>query len=396
MKMQLDGETVSGLTQLCRFFQNRDVATTVVLENRDIRHCDPCANAKYLIPIVLLYQAVIHSELKRFIDMDLSNFLKATKRAGFRVLTVLIASAFLTTPTILVDPVVAAGAAKVPEGNRYKRQPKIPYSSARRTAAEKSNYDAKFQKIVSLMKRDRRLIGRIKSVAGKYGIDPIHMIGAIVGEHTYNYNSLDSLQSYYMKALAYSGVDIAFEYDGEHVNEFVTRSEFSSCAKHTSSNKLWNCRERVWDKKFRGKRVDGKRYPKKRFDAVFFHPLYAGQSFGLGQLNPLTILKMSDLVSKRSGFKKLDAANAVAVYKSAMDPNVSLHYTAAVLLDAITAYKSVARYDISGNPGLTATLYNLGDPWSRAYAARRRGGYPRENYYGWLINNRIEELRALL
>ncbi len=328
--------------------------------------------------------------------MDVSNILKAPQRVGFRVLTVLIAVTFLAAPPISIGPASAAGAAKVPEGNRFKRQPEIPYASARRTAADKSNYDAKFQKIVSLMKRDQRLIGRIKSIAGKYGIDPIHMIGAIVGEHTYNYNSLDSLQSYYMKALAYSGVDIAFEYDGEHVNDFVARPQFSGCAEHTSSNKLWNCREHVWNKSFRGKRVEGKRYPKKRFDAVFFHPLYAGQSFGLGQLNPLTILKMSDLVNKRSGFKKLDAGDAVSVYKSAMDPNVSLHYTAAVLLDAITAYKSVARYDISGNPGLTATLYNLGDPWSRAYAARRRGGYPRENYYGWLINNRIEELQALL
>ncbi|MEP3277761.1 MAG: DUF1402 family protein [Stappiaceae bacterium] len=328
--------------------------------------------------------------------MGISKLLKATQRAGFRVLTVSIALTFLATPHISVSPAIAASAAKVPEGNRFKRQPKIPYASARRTAAEKSNYDAKFQKIVSLMKRDRRLVGRIKSVARKYGIDPIHVIGAIVGEHTYNYNSLDSLQSYYMKALAYSGVDISFEFDGEHVNDFVARPQFAGCAKHTTSNKLWNCRERVWNRKFRGKRVDGKRYPKKRFDAVFFHPLYAGQSFGLGQLNPLTVLKMSDLVNKRSGFKKLDAGNAVAVYKAAMDPRVSLHYTAAVLLDAIAAYKSVARYDISGNPGLTATLYNLGDPWSRAYAARRRGGFPRENYYGWLINSRIEELRALL
>ena len=42
-------------------------------------------------------------------------------------------------------------------------------------------------------------------------------------------------------------------------------------------------------------------WPNDRFSAVFFQPFYAGQTFGIGQLNPLTALKMSDMVSRTTG-----------------------------------------------------------------------------------------------
>lgn len=294
----------------------------------------------------------------------------------------------------------AQSAKVVPEGNRFKNQPKIPYASARRTSANNSSYDAKFEKVVSVLKRDRRLLSSIKRVAKRYKIDPIHIIGAIVGEHTYNYDTLDSAQSYYVKALSYAGIRFEFEYDDEQVEAFIERPQFDRCWKdhiQASSDRRWSCYEQVWNTKFRGKRVDGVRYPKKNFNETFFQPLFAGQSFGLGQLSPLTVLKMTDRVSRQSNFRKLQSTRPDAVYKATMDPNVSLHYMAAVIQDAIEAYKSVGKVDISENPGLTATLYNLGDPWGRAAKFRRSGKrWPRENYYGWLVNDRIEDLRALL
>jgi len=297
-------------------------------------------------------------------------------------------------------PAMAQSLRVVPEGNRYKSQPKIPFASARRTSASKSSYDAKFQKVLGVLRRDRRLISSIKRVAARYGIDPIHIIGAIVGEHTYNYDTLDSAQSYYVKALAYAGVRISFELNGEHVETFVERPQFNRCHKEhiqNNSDRRWSCYEGVWNSKFRGRSVDGVRYPKKNFNEAFFQPLFAGQSFGLGQLSPLTVLKMTDLVARQSNFRKLDAANAESVYKATMDPNVSLHYMAAIIQDAIAAYKSAGKVDISKNPGLTATLYNLGDPWSRASKFRRSGqAWPRENYYGWLVNDKIDDLRSLL
>ena len=88
-----------------------------------------------------------------------------------------------------------------------------------------------------------------------------------------------------------------------------------------------------------------------------------------------------------------------------MDPDKSLPYVAATLKKSIESYRSIAGYDISQNPGLTATLYNLGNPEARAYALkaendnRRAAGeppkLPEENYYGWLVNEKLAELQAL-
>lgn len=303
-------------------------------------------------------------------------------------------------PLSFVSQAQAQSVRVVPEGNRFRSQPKIPYASSRRTSAAKSTYDAKFDKVLAVLKRDRRLMSSIKRVAKRYKIDPIHIIGSIVGEHTYNYDTLDSAQSYYVKALSYAGIRFDFELNGEHVDTFVERPQFDRCRKEhiqKSSDRRWSCYENVWNSKFRGRKVDNVRYPKKNFNEAFFQPLFAGQSFGLGQLSPLTVLKMTDRVNRQSNFRKLKASNPEAVYKATMDPNISLHYMAAIIQDSIAAYKSVGKVDISNNPGLTATLYNLGDPWKRAAKFRRTGrSWPRENYYGWLVNDRIDDLKALL
>ena len=110
---------------------------------------------------------------------------------------------------------------------------------------------------------------------------------------------------------------------------------------------------------------------------------------------------MSDLVAQKSGYAKLDETDAAGVYKAIMDPDISLAYMAAAIRRSIDAYRKTAGVDISKNPGLTATLYNLGNPDARAaaFAARRASGgatWPEENYYGWLINDRLDELKGLL
>lgn len=295
---------------------------------------------------------------------------------------------------------VSAAPRSVPAGNRNAEQPAIPFASARRTAALRSSYDAKFERVLGVLRRDTALISDIKRVAARYGIDPVHMVGAIVGEHTYNYDSLDSAQSYYVKALSYAGVSLSFAHNGENVTDFVQRPQFSTCntdAYQNDSNKLWTCYERIWDTEFRGKNVDGSRYPRTNFNETFFQPLFSGQSFGLGQLSPLTVLKMTDRVARESRLQRLTADNPREVYQATMDPNISLHYMAAIIQDAIEAYRVAGDVDISGNPGLTATLYNLGDAWGRAAQFRRSGNtWPQENYYGWLVNEKLDKLKSLL
>ena len=290
---------------------------------------------------------------------------------------------------------------QVPAGNRMQQQPAIPSASHTRTKALKSSYDKKFAHVLNMLQRDRGLLKQIKSIAQLYEIDPVHILGAIVGEHTYNYDALDSAQSYYMKALQYARIPISFQYNGEKIWQFIQRPEFGKCNTAETSNSRWRCYELVWNKSFMDRTKNGKTYPNQRFHRVFFRPMFAGQSFGLGQITPLTALKMNDLVNEISGLPKLDPKNAGKIYRTVMDPTMSLHYTAAVLKDSIEAYRKVANTDISTNPGVTSTLYNLGNPWERAAIYKRKrqsrpAVLPVENYYGWFVNHRLEELRALL
>jgi Protein of unknown function (DUF1402) len=307
----------------------------------------------------------------------------------------------LSMVMLLAGSLVVSAATLVPPGNRSAEQPPIPGGSASRTQALKTTYEAKYQKVYRLLTNDSKLRAKIKEAAAEYGIDPLHIVGAIVGEHTYNVDAYDRLQTYYVKAISYLGQTIAFRYNGEDVDDFVKRPEFVACDDAKGSYDLWTCREMVWDTTFRGQ--DG--FPNDRFSAVFFQPFYAGQTFGLGQLNPLTALEMSDIVHRVSGFPRLDAADPHGVYKTIMDPDLTLPYVAATLRKSIDAYESIAGFDISENPGITATLYNLGNPEQRArqLAAENKGRkaqglpprLPEENYYGWLVNEKLPELQAL-
>jgi hypothetical protein len=307
---------------------------------------------------------------------------------------------------LTIGGISAAGAATlVPPGNRSADQPGVPGASTKRTEAGKTTFEGKYRKVYALLKNDTALRRKIAAAASAYGIDPIHVVGAIVGEHTYNVDAYDRLQTYYVKAVAYLNSDISFAYDGEDVSDFIRRPQFSQCNGLAGSYDLWTCREAVWDASFRGRTVDGADFPNDRFSATFFQPFYAGQTFGLGQLNPLTALQMSDLVQQVSGLPPLDAARPNQVYETIMDPDLTLPYVAATLRKCIDAYGTIAGFDISQNPGITATLYNLGNPEARAHALKaeneRRKAQgeaerlPAENYYGWLVNEKLPELQAL-
>ncbi len=324
----------------------------------------------------------------------------------FRLLRRLALLLSLLLPLSAAPGVAGAGVVVVPPGNRSAQQPPISLSSKVRTAQTKGTFDEKFKTIYSQLAADRQLIQKIEKAAAAYGIDPIHMVGAIVGEHTYNVDSMDTLQGYYVKALSYLGAKMSFAYDGEDVRDFIKRPQFAGCAKAGNDYDLWTCREDVWQAKFRGKTVDGKAFPNDRFQRVFFQPFFAGQTFGLGQLSPLTALTVSDTVAATSGLPRLDLQHPNEIYRAVMDPDMSLDYMAAVIAHDIKAYRQIAGFDISQNPGLTATLYNLGDAADRARTlaaenARRKAQglgilYPHENYYGWLVNARLAALRKLL
>ncbi|MDZ5697399.1 DUF1402 family protein [Chelativorans sp. M5D2P16] len=294
----------------------------------------------------------------------------------------------------------------VAAGNHGAEQPPVPGASSRRTSAGGTTFDAKYAKIYGLLESDAALRTKIRKAAALFGIAPIHVIGAIVGEHTYNVDAYDHLQTYYVKAVSYLESSFSFSHGGESLASFLERPQFDLCDEEAGSHEVWSCREAVWDKAFRGRTVEGKRFPDDRFSAVFFQPFYAGQTFGIGQLNPLTALQVTDMVHEVTGLEKLDYGDAQQVYRTIMNPDITLYYVAATLKKAIDAYADIAGFDISSNPGLTATLYNVGNPETRAARLatenrlRRKQGrapkLPKVNYYGWLVNDKQEELEALL
>jgi hypothetical protein len=319
---------------------------------------------------------------------------------------VFLAAAFTAMMAVAVFvPDLASAQTVVPPGNSSVEQPAIPGASTKRTKSSGTTFERKYRKVYGLLKNDAKLRAKIKQQAAAYGIDPMHIVGAIVGEHTYNVDAYDRLQTYYVKAASYLTSKLHFAYDGEEVTDFVQRPQFQGCADKTDSYGLWTCRERIWNKEFRGKTVGGKSLPNNRFSAVFFQPFYAGQTFGIGQLNPLTALQMSDLVSSVSGFPPLEASDPNKVYETIMDPDLTIAYVAATLKMSIDSYRKIAGFDISQNPGITATLYNVGDPEGRAYALRaenkaraaegKQPRMPEVNYYGWLVNDKLPELQAL-
>jgi hypothetical protein len=295
---------------------------------------------------------------------------------------------------------------KVPHGNRLETAPEVPGATIKRLFSTRSTVDRKYRKVIQQLSRNKKLVGEIRRVAALYDIDPIHMIAALVGEHSFNVDAFDSMQVYYIKAASYLELDTSFEYDGEPVSEFVRRPQFTGCAAKQGSYALWDCRERIWNMIFAGRTVDGIRYDSQQFDDIFFRPFYAGQTFGLGQISPLAALKANDMVVRLGGLRRLSADRPGEVYFTIMDPRQSLHYMAAIIRHAIDSYRDIAGMDISANPGVTATLYNLGGAEHRARilnhdnALNRIAGrpirLPTENYYGWLVNDRIGELEALL
>ncbi|HEV7253932.1 MAG TPA: DUF1402 family protein [Mesorhizobium sp.] len=293
----------------------------------------------------------------------------------------------------------------VPPGNRSAEQPDVPGASRKRTAQGKTSFEAKYKKVLALLQKDKKLREKIVEAAETFGIDPIHIAGAVVGEHTYNVDAYDRLQTYYVKAVSYLQSDLSFAHGGESIEDFVQRPQFGECEGLSGSADLWSCRERVWNAAFRGQTVDGTSFPDNRFSAVFFQPLYAGQTFGIGQLSPLTALMVTDAVHQATDLPKISADDPQEVYRTIMDPDLTLIYVAATLREAIDAYRDIAGFDISENPGITATLYNLGDARGRAEALMLDNEaltaigepprLPAENYYGWLVNDKLADLEAL-
>ncbi len=296
----------------------------------------------------------------------------------------------------------------VPADYHAKEQPPVAVQSFLLTLMQQGgNWDDKYRHVVDVLATDKHLMANLKRAAKLYGVDPVDVAGAIVGEHTFNMNVFDTLQSYYVKALQYmNNTSLTFQYQGELAKDFFKRPQFAPCEAMERNYDKWDCRETVWNRQFAGKGVGGKGWPATRLNRVFFAPAHAGQTFGVGQIGPIVALSVTDLVHRKSGFPLLSIDNAPQVFSQIMSPDASMHYIAASIRISIDNYKRIAGFDISQNAGIVATLYNLGDSATRAQDLkaindqRAKQGlppqWPQENFYGWFINEKVGELRRMV
>lgn len=289
----------------------------------------------------------------------------------------------------------------VPEGNRNRSMPDIDGSR------KDSNYDAKYIKALSVLRKDKKILEHIKKVSALYGIDPVHVVGAIIGEHTFNVSVWDSIQSYATGAAGMAGNwALRFKSNGIDLTEVIVMPQFNSCNKMANDFYRWSCIHDVWDSSFRGKKVNGTWYSGSSIRSTFFNPIGVGITYGLGQMGPDRALFVADAVHKIGGLPMMDLEEPKKAYEMIIHPESMVHFLAATIAASIQVYADVAGFDISKNPGLTATLYNLGKDLRRAeklfsqneklLKAGRPIQYPEENFYGWLVNEKISDLRALL
>ncbi len=296
---------------------------------------------------------------------------------------------------------------KVPPGNRNLEMPELPDATAgrRNRMVGARSFDQSFIAAMNKL-NDRATREMIYQVSKIYGVDPVHVFAVLVGEHTFNVSGADGFQSMVMRAATMGpSWAISFNNNSVKLGDLLKEPVMANCMSQTSDYYKWECVRVTWETKLRGRSFLGQfvggQMPAKSFRSTFFNPIKTGHTYGLGQLDPQKALMLSDVVARHGGLKPLNIDDPADVYSAIIDPSRSLHYTAALVRTIWDLYRNVGGFDISDNPGITATLYNIGFELQRAQKianANRKSGtvvLPEENYYGWAINVRLEDIKAL-
>lgn len=305
------------------------------------------------------------------------------------------------------------GPLKVRPGNVNRSIPSIPKSSLKNLESwrysQREMMDIRYESVkVKLIANN--YVPMIKKAARSFDMDPVNVLGAIIGEHVFNMDMKDSAQDYLLRLPGWmrrwSGFSDEFEIP---LRDILKQKSFDICHENSNEYDKWECYGAIWNRKFRDQKCDecrdSDRYPNKSLKFVFFSPF--GSTYGIGQLGPMKALMVTDLVSERvSHMPYLSLDDIEEVYSSVLDPEKSFYYVAATVYKAIELYKQHACFDISTNPGVAATLYNLGAERSRAKAKKRaslesleKGNglvVPEENYYGWYVNEKLNDMEKFL
>lgn len=310
------------------------------------------------------------------------------------------------------------GVVSISQGNTLSQMPDLPKEtvslinqrsffnvSSRVDAEALGSFKDKYWTVVKSLKKNYEnstfsLRAEVLTAAKLYKIDPAHILSAIIGEHVFNVGITDGIQDLLLKSNRWQSKI-------SEKNEFV---KYKSCPEMRKCDGLADdydtmaCYESTWHNELRGRQAcSGVKFVNHLFVTEFFNPSSIGTTYGLGQLGPIKILSLSDMVSRVSGFPHMTLENQKLAYQAALDPKMTVHFIAATMRKNIDLYKQYARFDISKNVGLTATLYNIGKEKERAQnlfnknlSVLSSGGsliYPQVNYYGWFVNELEPQIR---
>ncbi len=110
---------------------------------------------------------------------------------------------------------------------------------------------------------------------------------------------------------------------------------------------------------------------------------------------------LNDIVAEKTSYQRFDIRNMEKPMRIIFNNKEMLAYVAANAVMSVQVYKLISGVDISQNPGLTTTLYNVGDEYKRAYMLNQQrltdpGIMPQVNYMGWYVNKYESTLRSYL
>jgi hypothetical protein len=256
-----------------------------------------------------------------------------------------------------------------------------------------------FQKAQTILEwfEKEGLRNQILDTAQLYGLDPLHLIGPLLADRVMYYNIFDDLQNLILR-------DFIGHPAPQHLElrETLKDPSFLPCHSYSRQADYWDCVGSIWNHVKTSKiNVD----LREGLESYFALNI-GGASFGLGQMSLLRLLMVTDIVHQISGWPQISVNDWDQVYQTILDPRTHLHYMAATMKLEIERYGDIANFDISKNPGLTATLYNVGQETQRAkslYDSNLKRlsrelplQYPRLNHFGWVVNESIPQLNRWL
>lgn len=320
------------------------------------------------------------------------NFIKIALVIG------LLITATAQAQQVPTDAYTAGQVIQVPPGNRFATSPAYTRTVMKKITEQLISPEERFNGTLAVLRRNN-FASILNRVAPLYGVPPIAVLAAVVGEHTFNTGIADFGQGVYMNMI--KGW-VSFSSGKQNLSTLVREAPFQNCHNLPSSYDIWNCFMKVWDTNYRG-RGGNSAYG---MEMAFFDPYYAGHTFGIGQLNPMRALMTADVVARVRGTAPISIDNPESVYTAILDTESNVHHMSASLAAIIRTYRKITGFDISTNIGVVATLHNLGGEVRRAYELKSRNDanlakgrpleWPVENFYGWKMNEKEAVLREWL